>query len=89
MDIIKKFPSAAEVRNLTPGGLYSYIFEHRLKHLRKRILSAAAMGESEIKVVQVYEAVKEYLIEKGYSVSFNDTDESNSYYTISWDNVDE
>lgn len=86
MDIIKKFPSAAEVRNLTPGGLYSYIFEERLKHLRKRILSAAAMGETEIKVDQVYEAVKEYLKEKGYTVTFDGTDESKPY-TISWDNI--
>ena len=80
MNIIKDFPNAEEVRELTPVGLQSYIFEQRLKLLRKRILAAAAMGENEIKVNYVYDEVKEYLIEKGYNV----TKKQESMYVISW-----
>lgn len=80
MDIVKKFPSAEEVRELTPVGLQSYIFEQRLKLLRKRILAAAAMGENEIKVRYVYDEVREYLIEKGYTV----TKKHDNLYIISW-----
>lgn len=80
MNIIKDFPNAEEVRELTPVGLQSYIFEQRLKLLRKRILAAAAMGENEIKVNYVYDEVKEYLIEKGYVV----TKKHDNLYIISW-----
>ena len=80
MDIIKDFPNAEEVRELTPVGLQSYIFEQRLKLLRKRILAAAAMGENEIKVNYVYDEVKEYLIEKGYNVA----KKQENMYVISW-----
>lgn len=80
MDIIKDFPNAEEVRELTPVGLQSYIFEQRLKLLRKRILAAAAMGKNEIKVNYVYDEVKEYLIEKGYNV----TKKQENMYVISW-----
>ena len=80
MNIIKEFPNADQVRELTPVGLQSYIFEQRLKLLRKRILAAAAMGENEIKVNYVYDEVKEYLTEKGYIV----TKKFDNLYVISW-----
>ena len=80
MDIIKEFPSAEQVRELTPIGLQSYIFEQRLKLLRKRILAAAAMGENEIKVNYVYDEVKEYLSERGYII----TKKYDNLYVISW-----
>ena len=80
MNIIKEFPNADQVRELTPVGLQSYIFEQRLKLLRKRILAAAAMGENEIKVNYVYDEVKEYLTEKGYTV----TKKLDNLYVISW-----
>ena len=80
MNIIKEFPCAEVVRELTPVGLQSYIFEQRLKLLRKRILAAAAMGEHEIKVFYVHDEVKEYLIEKGYNV----TKKHDNLYIISW-----
>lgn len=80
MDIIKEFPSAEQVRELTPIGLQSYVFEQRLKLLRKRILAAAAMGENEIKVNYVYDEVKDYLNEKGYII----TKKHDNLYVISW-----
>ena len=80
MNIIKEFPNADQVRELTPVGLQSYIFEQRLKLLRKRILAAAAMGENEIKVNYVYDEVKEYLTEKGYTI----TKKFDNLYVISW-----
>ena len=85
MDIIKSFPCAEEVRELTPVGLQSYIFEQRLKLLRKRILAAAGMGENEIKVNYVYDEVKEYLIEKGYKV----VKKHENLYVISWAKEDD
>lgn len=80
MNIVKDFPRAEEVRELTPIGLQTYIFEQRLKLLRKRILAAAAMGENEIKVNYVYDEVKDYLTEKGYTV----TKKYDNLYIISW-----
>lgn len=80
MNIIKEFPSAEQVRELTPVGLQSYVFEQRLKLLRKRILAAAAMGENEIKVNYVYDEVKDYLGEKGYTI----TKKHDNLYVISW-----
>lgn len=95
MDIVKSFPSAKEVRELVPDGLHSFTFENRLKHIRKRILSAAAMGETEtkikIKVNKVFDEVSEYLISKGYEVFKVYKNDSNNegvidYYIISWGN---
>ena len=80
MDIMKNFPDAETVRDLTPVGLQTFIFEQRLKLLRKRILAAAAMGENEIKVMYVYDEVKDYLEEKGYKV----TKKYDNLYIISW-----
>lgn len=80
MNIIKEFPCAEVVRELTPVGLQSYIFEQRLKLLRKRILAAAAMGEHEIKVFYVHDEVREYLTEKGYNV----IKKHDNLYIISW-----
>lgn len=85
MNIVKNFPRAEEVRELTPVGLQSYIFEQRLKLLRKRILAAAGMGENEIKVNYVYDEVKEYLIEKGYKV----IKKHENLYIISWAKEDD
>lgn len=80
MNIVKDFPDAMTVKELTPIGLQSWAFEHRLKLLRKRILAAAAMGEHEIKVAYVFDQVKEYLTEKGYIV----TKVNEHLYAISW-----
>lgn len=80
MNIMKDFPDAEQVRELTPVGLQSWAFEHRLKLLRKRILAAAAMGENEIKVDYVYDQVKDYLTEKGYNV----IKKNDRLYVISW-----
>ena len=80
MDIIKNFPDANTVREMTPIGLQTWAFEHRLELLMTRILAAAAMGETEIKVNYVYEMVREYLAEKGYTV----TKKNDILYVISW-----
>ena len=91
MDIINSFPSANEVRELAPDGLHSFAFENRLKHIRKRILSAAAMDETEIKVKKVFNEVSEYLISKGYNVFKvykNKNKNAVDYYVISWGSQD-
>ena len=80
MNILKKFPDAETVREMTPVGLQTWAFEHRLELLMTRILAAAAVGETEIKVNYVYDAVKEYLIEKGYTI----TKKNELLYVISW-----
>ena len=89
MDIINEFPCADDVRNLAPSGLYSFAFENRLKHIRKRILSAAAMDETEIKVKKIFDEVNEYLTTKGYKVFKifkNNKKDEIDYYVISWSN---
>ena len=90
MDIINEFPSASDVRELAPSGLQSFAFENRLKHIRKRILSAAAMDETEIKVKKVFDEVSEYLVEKGYNVFkvFKNNSKEIDYFVISWSNTD-
>lgn len=91
MDIINSFPSANEVRELAPDGLHSFAFENRLKHIRKRILSAAAMDETEIKVKKVFNEVSDYLTEKGYNVFKvykNNKKSEVDYYVISWSSND-
>ena len=80
MNIMKKFPDAEQVREMTPVGLQTWAFEQRLELIMKRILAAAAMGETNIKVNYVYDAVKEYLIEKGYTI----TKRNELLYEISW-----
>lgn len=81
MDIIDKFPDANELRELPTEGMRTYVFEERLKNLRKRILAAHAMGEREIKVQYVYPEVKEFLETERH---FNIDKQAEDLYVISW-----
>ena len=65
MNIVRNFPEASIVREMAPIGLQNWAFEHRLKFLRKRILTAASTGEDNIHVDYVHDQVRDYLIEKG------------------------
>ena len=80
MNIVKNFPRAEEIRELTPNGLQLYDFEQKLKSLRKRILTAAVDGETEVKISNICDEIKSFLSEKGYVV----TKKHDNLYTISW-----
>lgn len=82
MNIIRDFPDANDLRALGTEGMSTYVFEERLKNLRKRILAAHAMNEREIKVQFVYPEVRAFLEEeKHYTID----KQADDLYVISWD----
>ena len=84
MDIIKKFPTAQEVRE---GNYSCFEFEQELKAIRKKILKAESIGSRTIVIKNITPEIYDFLIDRSYKIRKLTPDLRGIFWEISWEEI--